>query len=130
MGPLVRQECSLANMHVLHCGCCCPVTASNLPSVLVAIGFARSSQSIYPFCCLLCVPSPALSPLAPGANDIDQLARLQQLLGSITLEEWPGAAQLPDWHKITFGRCDGQPLDQVLPRAHPKARQLLQKMLR
>jgi serine/threonine protein kinase len=70
-----------------------------------------------------------LSPFIPGQSDIDQLARMQQTLGSITLQQWPEAEQLPDWHKISFGPNPGQPLAQLLPDAPAAALDLLAKMI-
>jgi cell cycle related kinase len=70
-----------------------------------------------------------LSPFIPGQSDIDQLARMQQTLGSITLQQWPEAGQLPDWHKISFGPNAGQPLAQLLPDAPAAALDLLGKMI-
>ncbi|KAF6254757.1 kinase-like domain-containing protein [Scenedesmus sp. NREL 46B-D3] len=70
-----------------------------------------------------------LSPLIPGQSDIDQLARMQQTLGSITLQQWPEAGQLPDWHKISFGPNPGHPLAQLLPDAPAPALDLLAEMI-
>lgn len=70
-----------------------------------------------------------LSPFIPGVSDIDQLARMQQTLGSITLQQWPEAEQLPDWHKISFGPNPGQPLAQLLPDAPAAALDLLAQMI-
>eukprot|EP00775_Hariotina_reticulata_P002433 gene2433-2737_t len=70
-----------------------------------------------------------LCPLLPGQSDIDQLALMQQVLGSITLQDWPEASQLPDWHKISFGFSPPQPLSQLLPDAPEAALDLLQQLL-
>ncbi|KAF8072824.1 CDKF-1 [Scenedesmus sp. PABB004] len=66
-----------------------------------------------------------LAPLLPGVSDIDQLSRMQQALGSISPADWPGAAALPDWHKISFAPCPGRPLAALLPDAPPDALALL-----
>jgi cell cycle related kinase len=70
-----------------------------------------------------------LCPFIPGQSDIDQLARMQQTLGSITLQQWPEAEQLPDWHKISFGPNPGQALAQLLPDAPAAALDLLGRMI-
>lgn len=70
-----------------------------------------------------------LSPLIPGRSDIDQLARMQQTLGSITVQDWPEVEQLPDWHKIRFGHSPGQQLSTLLPDAPAAALDLLQGMI-
>lgn len=71
-----------------------------------------------------------LSPLIPGQSDIEQLARMQHLLGSITPQEWPGVEQLPDWHKVCFAHSQAQDLAVVLPDAPPAALDLLRALLR
>lgn len=70
-----------------------------------------------------------LSPLVAGGSDLQQLAILQQRLGSISLQDWPEAAQLPDWHKVMFNPCAGQPLSQLLPDAPPALLELLAAMI-
>eukprot|EP00879_Flechtneria_rotunda_P023253 GHRR01024595.1.p1 GENE.GHRR01024595.1~~GHRR01024595.1.p1 ORF type:complete len:190 (-),score=83.96 GHRR01024595.1:595-1164(-) len=70
-----------------------------------------------------------LAPLIPGQSDIDQLARMQQTLGTITLQDWPEVEQLPDWHKIRFGANAGIPLQQLLPNAPAAAVDLLGRMI-
>jgi cell cycle related kinase len=71
-----------------------------------------------------------LGPLVAGCTDVDQLARLVQQMGSIDLEQWPEAAQLPDWGKIEFGQSEGVPLGQQLPDAPADALALLGELLR
>lgn len=44
-------------------------------------------------------------PLIPGVSDIDQLARVIRLLGSVDRAAWPEAEKLPDFHKIRFPDC-------------------------
>jgi serine/threonine protein kinase len=70
-----------------------------------------------------------LTPFIPGQSDIDQLARMQHKLGSITTDNWPGVEQLPDWHKVSFAHSDGEQLDALLPDAPPAALDLLQQLL-
>lgn len=70
-----------------------------------------------------------LSPFIPGQSDIDQLARMQHMLGSITPQEWPEVEQLPDWHKVSFAPSPKQPLAALLPDAPPAALDLLQSLV-
>jgi cell cycle related kinase len=71
-----------------------------------------------------------LAPLVAGGGDIQQLALLQQRLGSISTTTWPEAEQLPDWHKITFSAdMRGQALCELLPDAPPAMLELLAAML-
>jgi serine/threonine protein kinase len=44
----------------------------------------------------------ALKPMFPGANDIDQMFRVFQVMGSPTVECWPGVDLLPDFNKVSF----------------------------
>lgn len=43
-----------------------------------------------------------LKPLFPGINDIDQMFRVFQVLGSPSPEVWPGVERLPDYSKVSF----------------------------
>ena len=93
------------------------------------------------------------SPLFPGENDIDQIYRVMQVLGTPTPEVWPvrryrtyssgcvrfmtvqcvcrfqGASSLPDFDKIQFPECKPLDLAEVVPNASPDALALLQKFL-
>ena len=71
-----------------------------------------------------------LSPLIAGASDIDQLARVQSTLGTISTATWPEAAQLPDWGKLVFTDVPGRPVAQLLPAGTPAAADLIASMLR
>jgi serine/threonine protein kinase len=71
-----------------------------------------------------------LTPFLPGQSDIDQLARMQHVLGSITPQAWPAVEQLPDWHKVSFAHSPGQQLSVLLPDAPPIALNLLQQLIR
>lgn len=53
-----------------------------------------------------------LRPLFPGSNDIDQMFRVFQVLGSPTPEVWPGVERLPDYNKVSFP--DLNPVDLKL----------------
>lgn len=72
----------------------------------------------------------ALSPLFPGHTDILQLARVLQALGSgALLDEWPEAARLPDYGKVSFPPWRGGGLSPLLPHADSLALDLLGHML-
>jgi serine/threonine protein kinase len=70
-----------------------------------------------------------LTPFIPGQSDIDQLAKMQHKLGSITPQNWPGVEQLPDWHKVSFAHSDGEQLATLLPDAPPVVLDLLRQLL-
>ncbi|KAF3779256.1 Cyclin-dependent kinase F-1 [Nymphaea thermarum] len=44
----------------------------------------------------------ALEPLFQGTADIDQLAKIINVLGNINEQTWPGCSSLPDYGKISF----------------------------
>lgn len=43
-------------------------------------------------------------PLFTGANEIEQLVRISDLLGSPDTDNWPGIIKLPDYGKIMFNK--------------------------
>ena len=47
------------------------------------------------------------SPLLPGKNELDQLARIFELLGVPTDESWPGFRRLPNARSLTFPKTAG-----------------------
>ena len=58
----------------------------------------------------------SLKPLFPGANDIDQMFRVFQTMGSPTPECWPGVDLLPDYNKVSFPDLRALDLGLVIPR--------------
>ncbi len=71
-----------------------------------------------------------LRPLFPGHNDLDQLYRILQVLGTPTPASWPGATDLPDYHKVAFPGMPAQDLAQVFPRVPPAGVPLLRELMR
>lgn len=59
----------------------------------------------------------ALRPLFPGSNDIDQMHKVFQVMGSPTPEVWPGVQQLPDYSKVSFPRMVALDLSMLIPNA-------------
>eukprot|EP00986_Skeletonema_menzelii_P002876 scaffold840_cov199-Skeletonema_menzelii.AAC.10 len=53
-------------------------------------------------------------PLFPGQSVLDQLARIFQILGTPTEEDWPKVSQLPDWNKVTFEHQSGKGLQDII----------------
>ncbi|XP_063627915.1 cyclin-dependent kinase 20-like [Cydia splendana] len=64
-------------------------------------------------------------PLFAGESDIEQLAIVLQHLGTPTEETWPGHAQLPDFHKITFPESSPTPWSDLLPAVEADAVHLI-----
>ena len=67
-------------------------------------------------------------PLCPGDSEIDQIFKIFRLLGTPSLQSWPGLAQMPDF-KPTFPQWRPQALPAVLPEMDGHALQLLAAML-
>ena len=44
-----------------------------------------------------------MCPPFPGESDFDQLGRVVEVLGSISLQDWPEAEHMPDFHKVPPG---------------------------
>ena len=61
----------------------------------------------------------ALHPLFPGNNDIDQIYRVFQVMGSPSPESWPGAEALPDFSKISFPNLPPVDFRLLMPHAGP-----------
>ncbi|CAK4381990.1 unnamed protein product [Aphanomyces euteiches] len=82
------------------------------------------------------------APIFPGLNDIDQIFRVMQVLGS---PKWPGIVvlslsmhvepcslgmeALPDFHKISFPTFDPIPFEKLFPQAESTALDLLSRLL-
>ncbi|KAF0686439.1 Aste57867_21767 [Aphanomyces stellatus] len=66
------------------------------------------------------------APLFPGLNDIDQIFRVMQILGSPT---WAGIQTLPDFNKVSFPPCAPLPLATLFPQADADALELLAQFL-
>ncbi|KAG9407588.1 Cyclin-dependent kinase 20 [Aphanomyces cochlioides] len=66
------------------------------------------------------------APIFPGLNDIDQIFRVMQVLGS---PKWPGMEALPDFQKISFPTFDPIPFEKLFPQAESTALDLLSRLL-
>lgn len=66
-------------------------------------------------------------PLFPGENDVDQLAKIFEVIGSPPQAKWPAEVSLP-WSSFNFYK--GVPLSDVVPETCMDGIDLLQHMLR
>ncbi|OQS02218.1 cell cycle-related kinase [Thraustotheca clavata] len=66
------------------------------------------------------------APFFPGVNDIDQIFRVFQVLGS---PSWIGMQMLPDFHKVCFPQFKPICLKKHLPEASDDALDLMTKLL-
>lgn len=55
--------------------------------------------------------------LFAGRNDIDQLTRIYEVLGTPNSDNWPSAVSTPDFDKIAFEPRQPQSLAMIMPRA-------------
>ena len=70
------------------------------------------------------------SPIFPGVNEIDQLGRIGQFLGSPSPNNWKGIIKMPDFGKILFNETSGKSFKELFPNALDVERELLEKMLK
>lgn len=70
------------------------------------------------------------SPVFPGENDIDQIYRVLQILGTPDERQWPELPTLPDFGKIHLPQMPPLPWSAVVPNASMSARALLGEFLR
>ena len=59
-----------------------------------------------------------LGPLFPGNNDLDQMYRVFQVMGSPTPATWPGVEELPDYSKVSFPDFGPLNLHIILPQGN------------
>lgn len=71
-----------------------------------------------------------LRPLFPGINDIDQMFRVFQVLGSPTPEAWPGVERLPDYSKVSFPDLVPVDLQLLVPNVEKPDVDFLRHMIR
>ncbi|KAJ8442418.1 hypothetical protein Cgig2_018674 [Carnegiea gigantea] len=72
----------------------------------------------------------SLQALFPGASDIDQLARIFNVLGNLTEETFPGCSNLPDFKIISFCKIEEPTgLDSCLPNCSPDELLIVKKLL-
>ena len=72
----------------------------------------------------------SLEPLFPGVSDIDQLARIFNVLGKLTEETFPGCSNLPDYKIISFCKIEKPAgIESCLPNRSPNEILIVQKLL-
>ena len=59
-----------------------------------------------------------LSPMFPGRNDIDQIHKVLQIMGTPTEETWPGVQSLPDFSKVFFPMMIPIDFQLIFPQAN------------
>ena len=85
------------------------------PEIFLGEIFAHPSQDIWGAGLILCELL-TLRTTFPGRNDIDQLNRIFDILGTPSEKNWPGASSLPDFGKIRFDLREFQGIEASVPR--------------
>ncbi|GAA5981957.1 hypothetical protein JCM10908_004682 [Rhodotorula pacifica] len=67
-------------------------------------------------------------PLVPGDSEIDQIFKIFRLMGTPTVQTWPGLAQMPD-NKGSFPKWQPADLRKLLPEMDERGLHLLNSML-
>ena len=70
-----------------------------------------------------------LHPLFNGVSDIDQILRVFQVMGTPDLTDWPEAADLPDYSKVSFSQMSPLDLRLLITTASENDIAFLQTML-
>jgi cyclin-dependent kinase 5 len=98
------------------------------PDVLFGAKLYTPSIDMWSAGCIFAELANAGRPLFPGSDVDDQVKRVFKLLGTPTMETWPGQSQLPDYKpfplyhpSLTFA--------QVVPKLSSRGRDLLQRLL-
>jgi len=68
------------------------------------------------------------APIFPGESDLDQLAKILEVLGSPSEKDWPNVESLPDY--VRFKPCAGIPLKQIFIAADDDLLELLASCFR
>lgn len=69
-------------------------------------------------------------PLFPGQNDLHQVSKISDLLGSPTEDNWPSVTQMPNHGKLIFEQKAPQNLQQVFMDSSKNEIQLLVSVLK
>ena len=85
------------------------------PEIFLGETVAHPSQDIWGAGLILCELL-TLRTTFPGRNDIDQLSRIFDILGTPSEKNWPGASSLPDFGKIRFDPREFQGIEASVPR--------------
>ena len=85
------------------------------PEIFLGETYAHPSQDIWGAGLILCELL-TLRTTFPGRNDIDQLNRIFDVLGTPSDKIWPGASSLPEFGKICFDPREPKGIDAIVPR--------------
>mmetsp|Transcript_12665 Transcript_12665/g.30046 ORF Transcript_12665/g.30046 Transcript_12665/m.30046 type:complete len:339 (-) Transcript_12665:119-1135(-) len=96
------------------------------PELLYGARFYGASVDIWAAGCVF-AEMMLRRPWMPGENDIDQLGKIFQMLGTPTEQQWPGMKELPGF--MEFQRTKPVPLRTIFKDASDEALELLSQMV-
>lgn len=98
------------------------------PEVLFGM---RNYDSSFDMWSLGCVFGEVLNggPLFPGSNDLHQISKISELLGSPTPPNWPGIVNIPNYNKICFDEKEPTNLTDIFLDSSKNEVKLLKMML-
>eukprot|EP00892_Ulva_mutabilis_P004986 jgi/Ulvmu1/285/UM001_0289.1 len=100
------------------------------PEILLGVKVYSTPVDMWSVGCIMAELISGGEPLFPGENEISQLFKIFQILGTPDEETWPGVSELPDYLP-TFPKWQRQDLNHVIKgRLDPQGLDLLQQMLR
>lgn len=70
-----------------------------------------------------------LRPLFPSTNDLDQMFKVFQLMGTPNVHCWPGVESLPDFEKVHFQEMSPVDLRLVMPGANDEDLEFIKRFL-
>ncbi|EDQ89694.1 uncharacterized protein MONBRDRAFT_25292 [Monosiga brevicollis MX1] len=100
------------------------------PDVLLGATGYDTSIDMWSAGCILAEMANKGSPLFPGTSVQDQLDLIFRVLGTPTIESWPGLHELPNYSGPFLPHVDGVGLEAEVSSLFPEGLDLLQQLLR
>lgn len=99
------------------------------PEVLMG---SRSYNQAFDMWSFACVFGEMLngSPLFTGSNEILQVSKISQYIGSPTESNWPNIVTMPNYNKITFDERSPEDLEEIFVDSSNNETELLKRVLR
>lgn len=70
------------------------------------------------------------APLFPGSNDLHQVSKISQYIGSPTESNWPSIIEMPNYNKIKFDEKSPEDLFEIFIDSSHNEVDLLRRVLR
>lgn len=99
------------------------------PEVLMGSRSYDQSFDIWSFACVFGEMLNG-SPLFPGSNDLHQVSKISQYIGSPTETNWPTIVNMPNFGKIKFDEKPAEDLSEIFVDSSNNEIDLLKKTLR